>query len=131
KVGGPEHAVQCRLTGAVPVVEQAFGIGVIHGNHGKFQNAVLRHTAQANHARGGFFGAAANIGEQFTPVGVNAGTEVRAVVHGDLGLVIERRCDVLVIGRVVFSLYGKYRNLVEPHQSSRHIILSAEWIGST
>ena len=58
KVGGANDAVNRGLAGAVAIVEEMLGFGIVHGNDGIFQRAVFRHGAETNHAGGGFLGAA-------------------------------------------------------------------------
>ena len=58
EVGGANDAVERGLAGAVTVVEQVLGVGVVDRDDGKLQHAFFGHGAQADHAGGGFFGAA-------------------------------------------------------------------------
>ncbi len=62
---------------------------------------------------------------------MQSGYEVGAVVHGDHRLKVKGRVDMPVIDLVVFSFDGKDGNIQILNQKSGHIILSAQWIGST
>ncbi len=57
QIGGTNHAIQSGLPGAVAVVEEMLGLGVVDGDDRVLQCAVLGHRAQANDAGGGLFGA--------------------------------------------------------------------------
>ena len=56
-VGGADDAVDGGLAGAVAVVEEMLGLGVVDGDDGKLQHAVLLHGPQADDAGGRFFHA--------------------------------------------------------------------------
>ena len=102
------------------------GVGVVHGDDGELQHAFLRHGAQADHAGRGFFGAADHAFESVGALGVEDGDEVGAIVHGDVGLVIDRRKDVVVIGVVVFTLDGVDGNALIADQAGGNIVLGGE-----
>ena len=61
QVRGANDAVQRGLAGAVAIVEEVLGERVVDGDDRKLQRAVLGHRAQADHAGGGFFGAADDV----------------------------------------------------------------------
>jgi hypothetical protein len=56
-VGGAQDPVHGGLAGAVAIVEEMLGVGVIDRDHGKRQHAFLLHGAEPDHPRGGLFGA--------------------------------------------------------------------------
>ena len=91
QVGGTENAVDGGLAGAVAVVEKVLGVGVVHRNDGIFEHAVISHAAQPDDARGGFFRSADDARHQFLPLAQDGGDKVGAVVHGDLGFVVQSR----------------------------------------
>ncbi len=101
---------------AVAIVEEMLGERVVHGDDGIFQCAVLGHGAQADDAGGGFFGAADYVLDQLGMLGEKLGDEVRAVVHGDLRLVVNCSGDVRVVGSVVFAFDGVRRDAIVLHQ---------------
>src|ERR1700733_3446223 len=88
------------------------GERVVHGNDGIFERAILGHGAETDYASGGFFGAADDVLDEVGALGEQDGDEVGAIVHGDLGLVVQRCIDVRVIGGVVFALNGESRDAV-------------------
>src|SRR5690606_37234050 len=88
-VGGADDAVHRRLAGAVAVVEEVLGHGVVHRNHGELQSAVGGHRLEADDAGGGFFGAADDGFEQVTAVLVQLADQVSAVIHGQVRLVVQ------------------------------------------
>src|ERR1019366_4836566 len=61
EIRGADDAVNRRLPGAVAIVEQMLGVGVVDGHDGIAQHAFLRHGAQTNHAGGRLFGAANHV----------------------------------------------------------------------
>ena len=54
--------------------------------------------------------------------------EVRAVVHGDVRPVVQRRLDVAVVGVPVFALDGKGRDAILGDQRRRDVVLSTQRI---
>ena len=70
EVGRADDAVDGGLSGAVAIVEQMLGVGVVDGDDGVLQHAFLGHGAQANHAGGGFFSAADDGLERVLTLGV-------------------------------------------------------------
>src|ERR1700736_1026836 len=105
------------------------GVGVVDRDDGETQHAFFGHGPQANHARGGFFGAADHAFERVLTLGVQQGNEVSAVVHGDLGLVVNGGQNVAVVGIVVLALDGEDRNIVIANQAGGHVVLRRERIG--
>ena len=68
-------------------------------------------------------------GQLVLALGVQHGDQVGAVVHGDLGLVVERGHDVRVVGLVVLALDGEDGNAVVAHQDGGHVVLRGERVG--
>src|SRR5208337_1389669 len=104
KVGGADDAVNGGLSGAIAVVEQVLGVGVVHRNDGKLEHAFLGHGTQANHAGSGLFGAADDAFERVGALGVQDGDQIGSVVHGDVRLVVNGGDDVVVVSVVVLAL---------------------------
>ena len=129
EVGGANDAVDGGLSGAVAVVEQVLGVGVVDRDDGIAQHALLRHGAQADDAGGGLFGAGNHAIEHVGALGERDGDQVGAVIHGDVRLVIERRHDVRVVGIVVLALDGVDRDVVVAHQAGGDIVLRGQRIG--
>src|SRR5579864_5923714 len=122
-VGSANHAVHGGLPGAVAVVEQVLGGGVVNRDDGVAQHAFLGHGAQPDDAGGGFLGAADNAIGNVQTLGEHAGHQVGAIIHGDVRLVVESGGDVAVVGVVVLALDGEYRNAEIAHQAGGHIVL--------
>ena len=152
QVGGAQDAVERRLPGAVAIVEQVLGVGVVHGDHGELQHPVPRHRLEADHARRGLLRRAgharderlalrrrqrlhppAHGGRQIVePVQgdhVQRADQIRAVVHRHVGPVRQRRADVLVIGRVVLALDREHLDPVILHEVGRDVVLRRERVG--
>src|SRR5579864_856824 len=128
KVGRANDAIDGGLSSAVAIVEEVLGVGVVDGDNGILQHAFFRHSAQANDAGGGFFGAADHAFERVLALGMEHADQVGAVVHGDVRLVIERGEDVVVVGVVVLALDRENRDVVVAHQRSRDVILRGKRI---
>ena len=129
EVGGANDAVDGGLSGAVAVVEQVLGVGIVDRDDGITQHAFLRHGAQADDAGGGLFGAADHAVQRVVALGVQDGDQVGAVIHGDMRLVVDGREDVAVVGVVVLALDGEDGNVVIAHQAGGDVILRGERIG--
>ena len=129
EIGGADDAVDGGLSGAVAVVEQVLGVGVIDGDDGKLQHAFLGHGAQADDAGGGFFGASDHAFERVGALGVEDGDEVGAIVHGDVRLVIDGGEDVVVVSVVVLALDGEDGNVVVADQAGGDVVLRGKRIG--
>ena len=110
KIRGANNSVESGLAGAVAIIEEVLGERVVDGDDRELQRAVLGHGAEADDAGGGFFGAADDVRNLILALGEKLGDEVGAIVHGDLGFVVQRRVDVRVIGGVVLALDGVGRD---------------------
>src|SRR5262249_35226092 len=93
-----DDAVDGGLPGAVAIVEQVLGIGVVDSDDWVAQHAIFRHGAQANHAGGGFFRTADDAFKDNGALGVQNADEVSTIIHRDLRLVIDRGENVLIVG---------------------------------
>ncbi len=126
EIRGADDAVDGRLSGAVAVVEQMLGVGVVDGHDRITQHAFLGHGAQANHAGGRLFGAADYIRQFGRALGVQNRHQVGAVIHGELRPVIDRRHDVRIVAVVVLTLDGENRNVVIADETRGNVILSGQ-----
>src|SRR2546427_9308945 len=70
-VGGSDDAVEGALPRTVPVVEHVFGVGVVDGDDGELQHALLRHAPQPDDPRRGLLGPADDAGR--LPLAVQRG----------------------------------------------------------
>ena len=102
---------------------------VVDGDDGEHELAVVGHRAQADDAGRGLLGAADDAVEQLAALLVERADQVRAVVHGDVRLEVERGLDVLVVGGVVLALDGVDRHLVVRHQRRGHVVLRRQRVG--
>ncbi len=121
QVRGANDAVERGLAGAVAIVEEVLGERVVDGDDREFQRAVFGHGAEADHAGGGFFGAADDVLEQIGALGEELRDEVGAVVHGDLRLVVESGGDVRVVGGVVLTFDGVGGDVVVASRGRRRL----------
>ena len=122
-VGGANNSVNGGLAGAVAIVEEVFGHGVVHGDDRILQRAVLGHGAKTDHAGGGLFGSGDHVGDEVGALGQQHGDQVRAVVHGELRLVLKGGAQVRIVGVVVLAFDGESRNVVVAIQRSGDFVL--------
>ena len=125
-VGCADDAINGGLAGAIAVVEKVLGHGVVDGHNRELQRALGRHRAQPDHAGGRLFGAAQDAWQQLGACLVQRGNQVAAIVHRHVGLDVEHRVEVLVVGLVVFAFDGIHRHLVVGDQGRGHIVLRGE-----
>ncbi len=100
------------MTGAVTVVEEVFGVGVVNVHCWESQHAVFQHRPQAHDARGSFFGSSDQVGNLVGAVLDQCCYHVAAVVDDNVGTVIEGCVDVTFVGSCVFSSQGVDGNAV-------------------
>ena len=67
--------------------------------------------------------------ERVGALGVQHGDQVGAVVHGDVGLVVDGGEDVVVVGVVVLALDGEDGNVVVADQAGGDVVLRGERVG--
>ena len=116
------------MPGAIAVVEEMLGFGFVDGNDGVAERAIGSHSVQADDAGGSFLGAAQHRGQQFGAAAVEQAYQVSAVVHGVLGLAVQHRAEVLVVGFVVLALDGIGGNAVLADQGGGYFVLGAEGV---
>ena len=123
KVRRPDNAVDRRLPRTVAIVEQMLGIGIVHRHDGKLQHAFLRHRPEPDHARRRLFRSADHPFQRVSALGVQDRHQVRAIIHGDVRFMVDRRQNVVVIRIVVLALDGEHRNALIAHQAGRNVVL--------
>jgi hypothetical protein len=128
-IGGPEDAVERALPRAVAVVEEMFRLGVIDGDDGIAQHAVLGHALEPDDTGCRLFGPGQDAGKKVAPAGMGDRDKVRPVVHRDGGPVVQGLEDVPVIGLVVLPLDSEDGDLVVLDQGRGDVVLGAEGIG--
>ena len=102
------------------------GQSIIYGDHRELQLTLFGHRPQADDTCGSFFGTANNRVKQLLPALVNCANKVGAIVHRDVGLMVQGGPNVLVVGIVVLTLDGENRNLIVIDQSRSDIVLRAQ-----
>ena len=127
-VGGPDDAIDGALAGAVAVVEEILGVGVVHRDHGVAQHPVHGHGLQADNPGGGLFAAAPDARDEFLALGMDGEDQVGPVVHTDLGFEIQSLVDVAVIGVAVFPLDGEGGDLLVLGEKRGHVVLGAQGV---
>jgi hypothetical protein len=117
------------LAGAVTVVKEIFGQGVVHGNNGITKHPVFGHGPQADNPGGGLLGSAENLRQQFLAFGMGGENQIRPVIHGEVGLEVQGLVDVAVIGVPILPLNGEGGDAFVFGEIRGHIILGAQGIG--
>jgi hypothetical protein len=128
EIGGADDAVNRGLPGAVTIVEQMLGVGVVDGHDRIGEHAFFRHGTQTNNPGGRFLGATNHVRQFSLALGMKHGDQVGAIVHGDLRLVIDRCHDVRIIRVVVFASDGENGPAVVADQAGSYIVLRGEWV---
>ena len=125
-VGGADDAVERALAGAVAVVEHVLGVGLVDGDDREHEAALGLEGLEADDAGGGLFGAADDVGGHVGTLAVQHADDVGAVVHGDVGPVVDAGVDVRVVGRVVLALDGVDAHAVVVDQRGGDVVLRAQ-----
>ncbi len=105
------------------------GESIVDGDDGEVEDALPGHGVEADDASGGFLGAADDAFEAVAALGVENGDQIAAVVHGDLGLVVNGGHDVLVVGVVVLALDGIGLDIEVAGQRGGDVVLCGEGVG--
>ena len=90
-VGGPQDAVDGRLAGAVAVVEEVLGLGLVDGDDREAKRAVGGHRLEPDDAGGRLLGPGQDLRQLARPLAVEQRHEVAAVVHGQLRVGVRDR----------------------------------------
>ena len=91
------------LAGAVAVVEQVLGQGLVDGHDRERERAVRGHRPEADDAGGGLLGAGQDLGQLVAALLVEQRDEVAAVVHRDRRVGVGDGPQVRVVGGVVLA----------------------------
>ena len=128
------------------------GLGIVDGHDRQLEHAVFFHGPQPDDARRGLFHAGHHVGHQLLALGRGQGRrpladlvvevvepvqrdedhrahQVGAVVHRDIGLVLQGGRDVPVIAVLVFALDRVGRDSVILHQAGRDVVLGRQRVG--
>ena len=130
EVGGADDAVDGGLSGAVAVVEQVLGVGVVDGD-----DRDTCSTPSFAIARRRMTPVVVSSVPPMTPSSASVrlvcenGDQVGAVVHGDVRLVVDGGQDVLVVGVVVLALDGEDGDVVVAHQAGGDVVLRGKRVG--
>ena len=127
-VGGADHAVERALAGAVAVVEHVLGVGLVDGHDGEHEPALGLERLEADDAGRGLLGAADDVGGHVGALAVEHADDVGAVVHGDVGAVVDAGVDVRVVRLVVLALDGVDAHAVLLDERRGHVVLRAQRI---
>ncbi len=129
-IGRADDSVQSRLSRAVAVIKEMFGLRVIDSHCRKCQNSGFRHCVQTNDSGCRFFGRADDLVCQFSFFLEHRGDNVRTVINNNVRACFESGAYVahICFGRFAFDRH--HRNAVFADQSRRHIILRRKRIRS-
>ena len=81
---------------------------------------------QADHAGGRLFGAADDVARHVGALAVEHADDVGAVVHGDVGTVVDAGVDVAVVRLVVLALDGVDAHAVVVDEGGGDVVLGAQ-----
>ncbi len=81
------------------------------------------HGFEADDAGGSFFRRADDLGELLSPIFVDFGNQIGAVVHGELRVKVKDLIEMLIISLMVFAFDGKHGNLMVFDEGGGDIIL--------
>ena len=125
-VGGADDAVQRALAGAVAVVEHVLGVGLVDGDDREHEPTLGLESLETDHAGRRLLGAADDVGRHVRALAVEHADDVGAVVHGDVGTVVDAGVDVPVVGVVVLALDGVDAHAVLLDERGGDVVLGAE-----
>ncbi len=128
-IGGPGDAVKGALAGAVAVIEEVLGLGVVDGDDRVFQRPGGGHGPETDDACRRLLGAADDFTQQLGALGMQNSHQVGAVVHGQLRLDVEGGHDMFVIGLIILALDGVGGNAVYG-QRRGDVVLGGQRIGA-
>ena len=117
------NTVNRGLPGTVAIVKEVFGHRIIHGNDRILERPVLGHCAKTDHPGSGLLRSGNHVWDELGTLGQQHGDQVRAVVHGELRLVLQRRAQVRIVGVVILAFDGQSRNVVVAIQRSGDLVL--------
>ncbi len=127
-VGRADDPVDGRLTGAVAVVEQVLGQGLVDGDDREGELSLGLERPQADDAGRGLLGPADDVAELVAPLLVQHADDVGAVVHRQLRAMVDRGLDVGVVRVVVLAADGVDGDPVLLDQGRRYVVLRRERI---
>ena len=125
-VRGAQDAVDRRLAGAVAVVEEVLGLGLVDGHDREAERAVGGHRPEADDAGRRLLGAGEDLRDLRRPLPVEQRDEVAAVVHGHLRVRVGDRVEVGVVGVAVLAAAGEGGDPVLGHQRRGDVVLGRE-----
>ena len=105
------------------------GVGVVDGDDGEHQAALGLQRLEADDAGGGLLGAADDVGGHVGALAVEHADDVGAVVHGDVGPVVDAGVDVRVVGLVVLALDGVDADAVVLDERGGDVVLRGQRVG--
>ena len=122
-VGGPHDAINGRLSGAIAIVEEMLGLGIVHGDDREYSGLHRCHGTQTDHTRGGFLRTAHHVLEQVSGAPCAACSPGQAPSSMVIcGRMVQGSLDVLVIRHVIFAFDGdrsvsrRYSPARQPHR---------------
>ena len=125
-VRGPQDSVDRALPRAVAIVEEVLRLRVVHREDRIPERPLAGHGPKADHAGRRLLGAGDHLLRLLRALRVEDGHEIGAVIHRELGLGVQRRVDVLVVGVGVLALDRERRNPIPVRERRGHVVLRGE-----
>ena len=104
------------------------GQGIVDRHHRERQRTIGGHGAQPDNTGGGLLGAAQNAAEQFAAVPVEFAHQIGAIIHGELGPVIEGTVEMAVVLVVAGTVDREGGDPKMVNQRCRNVILGAQGV---
>ena len=125
-VGRPQDAVERALAGAVAVVEEVLGLGLVDRHDREAERAVGGHRLEPDDAGRGLLGAGEDLGDLGRALAVEQRDEVAAVVHRDLRARVGDGVEVRVVRVAVLAAPGERRDPVLGDERRGDVVLGRE-----
>ena len=125
-VGRPQDAVERALAGAVAVVEEVLGLGLVDRDDREPEHPVGGHRPQADDAGRRLLGPGVDLRHLVRAFRVEEVHEVAAVVHRQLRMRVRDRTEVRVVGVVVLAATGERGDAVLGDERGRDVVLGRQ-----
>ena len=127
-VGRTGDTVERALARTVAVVEEVFRVCVVDSDDRVSQLAFRREAVETDHSGCRLLCPAYDAIEHIRPGRMERGYQIGAIVHRDVGLVVQGGVEVFVVGLVVLTVNGICCDTVLGYQGRSHGVLGAQGV---